>query len=1176
MSCCKVRGKSSIEPSKDQMGQQSKNANHPWGVQKVIRETKGRISETIEAFEARNRLFSPEVRPVGSHKPQLKTTRCSNKILVKPKCQNCDATFSRSSSSSIEDTSVPSSCSSASSSSNELNSKSTIDSGNGTSCRASVLGDHQRVSTDNPIHRRRHWSRQRSRHLDSSIDECDFSGGAGCNYCGDCITYNSEECSRAGAKSIINKCSVRQRTQLESDDNIVSISGCCHGPYPEQNKCHNITCVDQSPHNNRKLILNKGSGSRQRPTAQHIDTCGLKESTKAVEVINDSNNTAASILLMPQRSVSKINDDNNKLYPSQYVFIPRQAAAFNGFSDLYDNSNGHSDQRENAQQRQRLLLPSQSGGTVCPTCGSVGCVSYSSNRCNNSPISIGAGGGGGTNHSQVAVLSGCCRNHNVGDCRQVVNLDERDDIGELLSDKLVEEDEGEQEHQAVADGDLRDSTKLKAFVHKQRRQRSSLLPANVSAGHLSSASIIKQQVRSAATFVKKKRQSKSDKGTYLSWTDVFMKLGRLNLTSDTEPQPAPNNTNKDMSQQQQKVSTTNNNSDLSPGSPKSDKTTSTSITTIPILTCSSNGSDKRDDNNKTPRYNEQHTPKRRSQCCPNDSCFQSLFLTPLTTVFPILGSFKDYQLPQDLFTDFIAGFTMAVLHIPQGMAYGLLAGVEPIYGLYVSFIPVLVMALMSKSRHVSYGTFAIISILLMNACDSIKTALVQEYAIIPDTGTEQTNNSMARLDGHSLDDNHQPPGLSALTMLREIGNEHNLVDNYIDSVPITTTTESDPYRMSYVDRINDTADFDPLDAKSEILWRDGFVMPSNIEVLTSLCLIVGLIHISMSVMRLGALSMIFSDQLVSSFTTASAMHVLTSQLSGLVDLKLPHVKGEMFAIFRTWWLFLQRVYHQLEDYYLDTHTYHYGHRSNGYTAMLSLCSVLYLLAIKEILEPAIRKRFKKFTCLPSELTLMIITITASDYFRLHENYQIKIIGKIPSGLPAPKLPRVDYIPLVCYDALIVALVSFALNISLAQMCAKKFKYKLNSNQELFSLGTANVVSSFFSSYPCGSSLSRTAVQTQMNNKSQLASVISCSLVVLILCYFAHILHDLPRSTLSCIIVVALKGILIQCRDLKAEWCGTSKLNAVVWLSTFLSVLFFGVFYGLMLGVICSIMVLFYR
>jgi solute carrier family 26, other len=55
--------------------------------------------------------------------------------------------------------------------------------------------------------------------------------------------------------------------------------------------------------------------------------------------------------------------------------------------------------------------------------------------------------------------------------------------------------------------------------------------------------------------------------------------------------------------------------------------------------------------------------------------------------------------------DITAGATVAVMHIPQGMAYALLANVEPIVGLYMAFFHTLVYFVFGTSKHLSVGEF---------------------------------------------------------------------------------------------------------------------------------------------------------------------------------------------------------------------------------------------------------------------------------------------------------------------------------------------------------------------------------------------------------------------------------------------------------------------------------------
>lgn len=77
---------------------------------------------------------------------------------------------------------------------------------------------------------------------------------------------------------------------------------------------------------------------------------------------------------------------------------------------------------------------------------------------------------------------------------------------------------------------------------------------------------------------------------------------------------------------------------------------------------------------------------------------------------PAYGWLRGYR-SQDLRADLWAGSVVAVMLIPQGMAYALLAGMPPIYGLYASTVPAVVYAFFGTTKHVPVGPFAITTLL---------------------------------------------------------------------------------------------------------------------------------------------------------------------------------------------------------------------------------------------------------------------------------------------------------------------------------------------------------------------------------------------------------------------------------------------------------------------------------
>ncbi|CAI8585526.1 unnamed protein product [Vicia faba] len=87
------------------------------------------------------------------------------------------------------------------------------------------------------------------------------------------------------------------------------------------------------------------------------------------------------------------------------------------------------------------------------------------------------------------------------------------------------------------------------------------------------------------------------------------------------------------------------------------------------------------------------------------------FVLGIEAIFPILSWGRTYNL-QKFRGDLIAGLTIASLCIPQDIGYSKLANLSPQYGLYSSFVPPLIYAVMGSSRDIAIGPVAVISLLL--------------------------------------------------------------------------------------------------------------------------------------------------------------------------------------------------------------------------------------------------------------------------------------------------------------------------------------------------------------------------------------------------------------------------------------------------------------------------------
>ena len=105
--------------------------------------------------------------------------------------------------------------------------------------------------------------------------------------------------------------------------------------------------------------------------------------------------------------------------------------------------------------------------------------------------------------------------------------------------------------------------------------------------------------------------------------------------------------------------------------------------------------------------------KATAKCCSSTNLIKRIL-----RFFPFIGIMRNYNWKRSLVKDLIAGATISAMHIPQGMAYGQLASLRPIHGLYISFFPVILYFIFGTSRHTSIGSFAVISLMVAKVLET--------------------------------------------------------------------------------------------------------------------------------------------------------------------------------------------------------------------------------------------------------------------------------------------------------------------------------------------------------------------------------------------------------------------------------------------------------------------------
>lgn len=138
-----------------------------------------------------------------------------------------------------------------------------------------------------------------------------------------------------------------------------------------------------------------------------------------------------------------------------------------------------------------------------------------------------------------------------------------------------------------------------------------------------------------------------------------------------------------------------------------------------------------------------------------------------------------------------------------------------------------------------------------------------------------------------------------------------------------------------------------------------------------------------------------------------------------------------------------------------------------------------------------------------------------------------VVGEIPRGLPSLSIPQVDtkimlhLLPV----AAIISLLGFMEAISIAKAMAAKTGQRLDPNQELIGQGIANILGAVGKSYPVSGSFSRSAVNIQTGAVTGLSSFFTSVAVAIVLLFFTPLLYYLPQSVLAAVIMLAVFGLI---------------------------------------------------
>ena len=371
----------------------------------------------------------------------------------------------------------------------------------------------------------------------------------------------------------------------------------------------------------------------------------------------------------------------------------------------------------------------------------------------------------------------------------------------------------------------------------------------------------------------------------------------------------------------------------------------------------------------------------------------------LVGALPILSWLPSYDVRSTLLADALAGVTVGLMVIPQGLGFATIAGVPQVYGLYSAFLGVFVYAALGGCKDISVGPTSILCLLSVQ------------------------------------------------------------------------TTGGDP------------------------------------QVATQMALLMGALQIALAACNLGVLVDLISNPVLSGFTSAAALQIVLTQIGGLCGFKTRSA-----------------VYDAVYDVIDKRSELRAADLLLGLGSMLLLVLMGQLKSCRSPWLNILATGRNAVVVLLGGLISYIIAREHSSEESVVQAVPWKLVGHVPSGLPAPQIPTpsAHFLSAQSGNIALAAFVSFIESIAIAKAFAKKNNYahKLVPNQELLAIGVCNLVGSFFQSLPVTGSFSRTAVASQAGARTQLQGVFTGLVVMMALVLLTPAFFYIPKAVLSAVVIMS--------------------------------------------------------
>ncbi|MFW6060536.1 MAG: SulP family inorganic anion transporter [Phycisphaeraceae bacterium] len=309
----------------------------------------------------------------------------------------------------------------------------------------------------------------------------------------------------------------------------------------------------------------------------------------------------------------------------------------------------------------------------------------------------------------------------------------------------------------------------------------------------------------------------------------------------------------------------------------------------------------------------------------------------------------------------------------------------------------------------------------------------------------------------------------------------------------------------------------------------------------ALTLVKGLMQMAMAWARLGRLVQYVSQSVIVGFTAGAGVLIAAGQIKNFLGVQTQRGADDWPGLIGT----VQRLWPHVTE-------------TSPWAVALGVLALVLLVGSRKVSKLAPGPLVAVAAC------AVVVYVAGLGPERL------TLVPALPSGMPAPRMPtfELEFIEPLLTGALALSLLGLMEAYSIGKSLATKTGTRISANQELFSQGITNFLSSFFACIPGSGSFSRSALNHYAGAKTQISGVFNSLFVLAIFLLAAPAARYIPMSAIAAILFIVAYGLIdfhYFRRVLRSE-----RADAVVCFGTFFATLLVPLSYAVFVGIFLNI------